>query len=118
MTRINVCYTAHGSHRQAQRNLSDDDIAFVLRHGRRLHGAGALHVFLGARDIPNDKEAARRYSRLEGTTLILAHAPDSLVLVTVYRNRRGFKAARAKAKYDRRERPGYRQPSNYALQER
>jgi hypothetical protein len=94
--------TAHALHRQAQRNLSDDDVQFVLRNGRRVHCAGALHVFLGGRDIPADKELARRYARLEGTVLVLAHTADGLALVTAYRNRRGLKAVRAKAKYDRR----------------
>jgi hypothetical protein len=94
--------TIHALHRQAQRNLSDDDIQFVMKHGRRIHCAGALHVFLGWRDIPSDKELARRYGRLEGTVLVLAQAADELVLVTAYRNRRALKAVRAKTKYDRR----------------
>lgn len=96
--------TVHALHRQAQRNLSDDDIQFVLMYGRRVYCAGALHVFLGGRDIPGDKTVARRYGRLEGTTLVLAHSTGGLALVTAYRNRRGLKAMRAKAKYDRRAR--------------
>lgn len=96
--------TAHALHRQAQRNLSDDDIQFVIEHGRRVYCAGALHVFLGGRDIPAGKAVARRYGRLEGTVLVLAGTADELVLVTAYRNRRGLKAVRAKAKYDRRAR--------------
>jgi hypothetical protein len=97
-----VVHTVHALSRQAQRNLSADDIQFVLAHGRRVHAAGALHVFLGGRDLPSDKALARRYGRLEGTVLVLHVSGDEFVLVTAYRNRRGLKAVRAKAKYDRR----------------
>ena len=94
--------TVHALNRQAQRNLSDDDVQFVLRYGRRIHSAGALHIFLGGRDIPSTKELAQRYGRLEGTVLVLAQLADELTLVTAYRNRRGLKAVRAKAKFNRR----------------
>ena len=98
----NVQRTVHALNRQAQRNLSDDDVRFVLAHGRRVHNAGALHVFLGGRDIPADKTLAQRYGRLEGTVLVLNCAAGEWTLITAYRNRRGLKAVRAKRKYDRR----------------
>lgn len=97
---MQVKYTAHALNRRAQRNLSHDDIAFVLRYGRRYHCAGVLHVCLGRRDIPGDRELMRRYGRLEGTTLVLKPTCDGLVLVTAYRNRRSFKHVRAKRKYE------------------
>ncbi len=95
-------YTAHAINRQAQRNLSPDDIDFVLRYGRRYHCAGVMHICLGRRDIPGERELTRRYARLEGTTLVLKATPDGPVLVTAYRNRRSFKQARAKQKFERR----------------
>lgn len=101
---VTVHYTAHALSRSAQRNLSADDVAFVVAHGRRVYCAGALHVFLPGRDIPTEKATARRYARLEGTTLVLSAADQELTLITAYRNRRGFKAIRAKMRYDRRAR--------------
>ena len=98
----NIRYTAHALNRQAQRNLSPNDIQFVLQHDRRVHNAGALHVFLGGRDIPADRTLARQYGRLEGTMLVLHLSADEAILVTTYRNRRGLKAVRTKTKYDRR----------------
>jgi hypothetical protein len=96
-----IRYTAHALSRRAQRNLSDADVQFVIEHGRRTHAAGALHIFLAGRDIPSEKTIARRFGHLEGTVLVLS--PDSdPTLITAYRNRRGFKAVRTKAKYDRR----------------
>lgn len=98
----NISYTFHALNRQAQRNLSPDDVRFVLRHGRRVHNAGALHVFLARRDIPTNKMLAQRYGRLEGTTLVLHCVNGGWTLITAYRNRRGLKAVRQKTKYDRR----------------
>ncbi len=102
---LNIRYTAHAVSRSAQRNLSFDDVQFVLTHGRRTYCAGALHVFLARRDIPAEKALARQFGHLEGTVLVLSPTADNdLTLITAYRNRRGFKSVRAKAPYDRRVR--------------
>jgi hypothetical protein len=94
--------TGHAVHRQAQRNLSDRDVQFVLEYGRRIYCAGVLHIFLAQRDIPSDKWIQRRYGRLEGTTLVMDTTDeDELVLITAYRNRRALKNIRSKAKYDK-----------------
>jgi hypothetical protein len=100
----NMRRTSHALQRQAQRNLSDADVWFVLEHGRRIYGAGVLHVFLGQRDIPDNKEIQRQFRRLEGTTLVIDldnNDNDTLILITAYRNRRGLKQIRSKAKYAR-----------------
>lgn len=100
-----IHYTAHALSRSAQRNLSFADVEFVLAYGRRTYCAGALHVFLARRDIPADKGLHQRFGHLEGTVLVLVPSDgNDLTLVTAYRNRRGFKAVRAKAPYDRRTR--------------
>jgi hypothetical protein len=92
-----VAHTHHALFRQAQRNLSADDIEFVLDYGRWMRIAGAWHVFLGRRDIPRDAATARRYSRLEGTTLVIAQQAEERVLLTAYRNRRALKNLRSRA---------------------
>lgn len=94
--------TQHSVFRQAQRNLSDDDVQFVLDHGRRFYRGGALHVFLGRRDIPAEKSVVRRFGHLEGTVLVLKAGDSPATLITAYRNRRALKQIRAKARYDRR----------------
>ncbi len=98
---MTLLYTGHAINRQAQRNLSCDDIEFVLQHGRRMRCAGAIHVFLGQRDIPQDKVSATRFGRLEGTTLVMDDCQEQAVLITAYRNRNGLKQIRAKTKYER-----------------
>ncbi len=94
--------THHVQLRQAQRNISDQDVAFVLHFGRRIHNAGALHVFLGRRDLPADRRLRRRFERLVGTVLVLCDDGETSVLVTAYRNRNALRELRRKQKYDRR----------------
>jgi hypothetical protein len=98
-----IHYTQHIAERQAQRNLSDADIAFVIERGRRFHCAGALHIFLGRRDIPPERAIYREFAHLEGTVLVAQFVGNTLVLITAYRNRNALKEIRTKAKYDRRK---------------
>ncbi len=98
---VHIQATMHAGCRQAQRNLSDDDIAFVFAYGRHVRAAGALHIFLGRRDIPKASDIARCFAHLEGTVLIMDDTADVPVLITAYRNRRGLKAIRTKTKYNR-----------------
>lgn len=94
--------TNHARSRQAQRNLSDADVRFVLAHGKRFYCAGALHVFLGRRDIPAEREVYQRNAHLEGTVLVLRPTDGILLLVTTYRNRHALKAIRHKTRFDAR----------------
>ena len=94
--------TTHADVRQAQRNLSAQDIDFVIAPGQCLYSGGALHLFLRNRDIPRDKAGYRQFARLEGTTLVIKEEGDLAVLITAYRNQHGLKAIRRKGKHDRR----------------
>ena len=96
-----ISCTAHARRRQAQRNISDEDLQFVLMYGRRHRCAGVTHVFLARRDIPGEKATYQRFARLEGTTLLVDSVPDETIVITVYRNRRASRRIRNKAKYDR-----------------
>jgi hypothetical protein len=99
-----LAVTHHATHRQARRNVSNDDIAFVLANGQQIYCAGAMHVFLGRRDLPGERELYQRYARLEGTVLVLHDYGSHLVLITVYRDRQGLRSIKAKAPYDRTRR--------------
>ena len=96
----NFLRTYHAWHRQARRNLSDQDVDFVFEHGRHIHCAGVLHIFLGKRDIPCDKETYQRFAHLEGTVLVLSASQGIKQLITTYRNRQGLKKIRRKTKYE------------------
>ncbi|MBK7391674.1 MAG: DUF4258 domain-containing protein [Chloracidobacterium sp.] len=83
----------HAKLRQAQRNLSEEDIAFVLRYGQEIHRTGASFFFLGVRDLP-DRDA-RSMSRLVGSIVVV----NWRGIVTVYRNSRGLRRIKRKMKY-------------------
>ncbi len=89
--------SAHAIERTAQRNIRAEDVDFVFRFGQLVHNGGALFVFLGGRDIPDEFRMDDHFVRLEGTILILSHDGDSLI--TAYRNKKGLKDIRKKQKW-------------------
>jgi hypothetical protein len=95
--------TEHAVLRMAQRHLSYDEVQYVVRHGKQYYCAGILHFYLGTKDIPAADRRFSRYSRLEGTAVLL-DSRGGTEIITVYRNRRkdAQKVIRRKAKYDKR----------------
>lgn len=93
--------TNHAEQRMAQRNLSFEDVHFVLEHGEKLHRAGAVFFHLGKCNIP--KTQRRQVGRLEGTIVVLSR--DLPLILTVYRNRQGglghVKRKSARSRYAR-----------------
>lgn len=88
----------HAKQRMAQRNISIDNIEFILKNGQWLHRAGAVFVFLGNRNIGKSKERDQKYARLEGTVVVLSR--DGSRIITVYRNRQqGLRKIKQKAQY-------------------
>ncbi len=94
-----LAISRHAKLRLAQRNLSIEDVDYVLAHGQAHQAASATIVHLGRRDIPVDHQRESRLRRLEGTVLVL-QGTHREHLVTVYRNRRrGSRDIKRKAKY-------------------
>lgn len=87
----------------ALRGLQESDIYYVLVYGQWFIAAGAAHVFLGKRNIPQGDRKNDRLMRLEGTTVLLS-SQDWVTVMTVYRNRESIRKDRRKAKYDTRKR--------------
>jgi len=90
--------TDHAEVRAAQRNLSMRDIEILTTYGRTFHCGGALHLFLGLKDIPSDLRANDSIVKLIGTTAVLAK--DDHSIITVYRNRHALSMIRRKNKWD------------------
>jgi hypothetical protein len=87
----------------AQRHLALDEIEYVIRHGITYRRAGALHCYLRKKDIPAADRRQNKYSRLEGTVVLLDSR--NVVMLTVYRNRHkhALKEIRSKAKYNKKK---------------
>lgn len=86
----------HAATRMAQRNLSAEDVEYVIQFGCPVRSGGALHYFLRHADIP--KADRKRAQRLEGTTILMDRSGQ--FIITVYRNRRGLKVLRQKVKWE------------------
>lgn len=97
MNRIQL--SQHATKRSAQRNLSYDEICFIVRHGRRIRRTGVIYCQLQANCIPADLSPQHPFQRLVGATVVLNNAGTSVI--TVYRNGSAFKKDRRKSKYAR-----------------
>lgn len=84
--------TQHAAQRMAQRNLTPQDVATVLRHGRKRYCAGAKFHFLGTRNLPLGQE--RETVRLVGTVIVT----DGPEIITVYRHKNAWRDIKHKAK--------------------
>jgi hypothetical protein len=94
MLAVNYTLTQHAQLRMSQRNVSREDVLFVLQHGMVEHRAGAALYFMGKRRIPSGIAHAER---LEGIAVLCRGNQ----VITVYRNRkRALKDHRRKPKYD------------------
>lgn len=90
----------HAARRAAQRNLSPDEIDFLLQHGKHLHNTGVIFCQLRAKDVPNDLPGNHRYRRLVGSTLVLCRC--GYFVVTLYREAKAFHGDSCKTRYNRR----------------
>lgn len=95
--------STHAQMRCAQRNVSPDEINFILEHGKRCHRAGAVFYVMLAKDLPKDLRADDRYRRLNGVTVVLSKCGQ--VVKTVYRNPEAMKKVRRKMKYTAKPNP-------------
>jgi hypothetical protein len=93
-------FSDHAWLRLAQRNLSVEDVWFVIDHGVPINRAGRTIFFLGKGNIPSDLRSENQYARLEGTVVVTSS--DNHSVITVYRNRQtGYRDIRSEETYYR-----------------
>lgn len=88
-----VGFSDHCRERMAQRNVSEEDVRYIVSRGAWEYRTGVLCFTLPRRSIPEEERSLR--SSLE-SLVILVH--DGYV-ITVYRNKRPMRHVRRKAKY-------------------
>ncbi|MEK6531077.1 MAG: DUF4258 domain-containing protein [Deltaproteobacteria bacterium] len=89
-------FSKHALQRASQRNITWDNVNFIMRFGREIHNGGALFVFLGKHDIPYEYQRDDRFAKLEGSTLLISD--DGKCLITTYKNKNGLKQIKKKQK--------------------
>jgi len=97
--------SAHAVERMAQRNLTCQNVEYVLRYGQKVRNAGAWLYFLGKKDIPGQDRSRDDITRLEGTGVICddGEGPVDLKIITVVRNKNYLQKFCRKEKYDLRK---------------
>jgi hypothetical protein len=104
----------HAVLRMAQRNISIEDLLYVLKHGERVHRTGVTMYILRKRDILQKDRRRSEITRLEGTAVLTGFSQDGKVeVITIYRNKGSFRTFRGKKKYDYRRK--YRKNRNLPL---
>lgn len=89
-----VGFSDHCRERMAQRNVTEDDISFIMARGALEHRTGVICFTLPGRCIP----AGEREARASLTSLVVLVKEGWVI--TVYRNRRPLRHIRHKAKYN------------------
>jgi hypothetical protein len=89
-------YSKHALERVSQRNIDKDDVRFVLNFGQKIHNGGALFIFLGNKNIPEEYMSDDKFAKLEGTTLVVSK--DGNNLITAYKNKKGLRQIKKKIK--------------------
>ena len=81
----NAILSQHARQRAAQRNLSDQEIRYAIRHGKRFHRRGVRIYYLRRRDLPKDHRASQELVRLIGTAVVTDSNGETII--TVWRDR-------------------------------
>jgi len=89
-------FSRHAAERAAQRNISQEDMDFVLRYGQEIHRSGAVFIFLGHKDIPESLARKRSVEKLVGTTILISS--DEECIITAYKNRKALREIKRKDK--------------------
>lgn len=88
--------SGHAHRRGSQRNVTPDQIEYVVRHGRVYRGHGAAHYFFGRKERQKIRDNDHKWAdRLEG--IVVVTDPDRQTVKTIYRNRDAPRALRKKA---------------------
>lgn len=85
----------HARTRNAQRNLRESDLAYVVANGQEYHKAGAIIYYLRSCDVAEKDLKSNQYARLIGTAVITSK--DDGTEITAWRNRKtGLKIIKQK----------------------
>jgi hypothetical protein len=91
-------FSDHSFLRATQRNLSVEEIDYVVCYGQLFHRAGVEFYFLCRKDLPSTDQGNARYQRLVGTAVVLSR--DGRTIITTWRNpRNGLKRIKCKPEY-------------------
>ncbi len=92
--------SSHARHRASQRNFSEENVRYILRHGKRVHRAGAIFYQMRNKDLPKADRSDEQKCKLVGSEVVVCRCQQ--VVLTVY-HARDFHKSRRKPKYNLRD---------------
>jgi len=98
---VKIDYSGHALRRMAQRGFSCDEVNYIIHHGRRIRRTGIIFCFLGGKDIPDEDRKCDKYTRLEGSTVLMHVINGYISVITIYQNKSALKTIRRKIKNKR-----------------
>lgn len=96
---LHLEYEDHIKTRACQRNLSPNEIEFIVNHASRVRRTGVIFCQMRRKDMPDDIPPNDPLYRLVGSTVILDKTERAVI--TAYRDPHAFKRDRRKSKYNR-----------------
>ncbi|NWJ47285.1 MAG: DUF4258 domain-containing protein [Chloroflexi bacterium] len=89
--------TYHATRRMRQRNFNQQEIYYILNHGRIERKTGICFYFLGERDIPREDRNLDWVQKLIGVTVLLSANQQSII--TIYKNPKALRTIKKKLKH-------------------
>ena len=96
--KVDIILSDHAAQRSAQRNVSIEEILFIIQHGKLMRNAGVSFRQLRDKDWPDELCGNHPYRRLIGTTVVLCKC--GLFVVTLYREQDAFRKDQRKHRYN------------------
>lgn len=94
-----LMFTDHAVLRCSQRNITPEEVLYILHYGQKRHRTGVRYYRLRWCDVPREDRAKQRIAQLVGSSVLTDGA--GRVIITVRRNEEAWKRDRRKTKYRR-----------------
>ena len=88
----------------ATRNITPEEIGFIIEHGKKLRNAGVIFSQLHAKSVPESIPANHHYRRLIGSTVVLCKCGQ--FVITLYREEEAFQRDKRKSKHTTQDQRG------------
>tara|TARA_Y100000748_G_C15443432_1_gene468112 strand:- start:742 stop:1077 length:336 start_codon:yes stop_codon:yes gene_type:complete len=100
---LNIELSRHAKNRASKRGISIDQINMCIQHGEELYKTGSLFFFMTDKCLKKLKKIYGGYlSKLQGLVVLTCTNEDSLLVVTVYKDKKAMKVIRKKQSYNKR----------------
>ena len=95
-----IIMTNHAKNRASKRAINFEQIKLCVQFGEEIYRTGRLFFFMSNKCLKKLKKIYGSYlSKLEGLVVLTQYSDNSLVVLTVYKDRQAMKVIRKKHKY-------------------